>query len=105
MPCAKGSSNNFLSRPMSSAVSVDEATLRQRALEQLLLLLVIILQVWVFFGVPTDNNGDPNDYLLIARRLLSTGAPISSNRLIGYPLIIKILSLTLIRLHVLLYFP
>jgi len=89
---------------MSSAVSIEEATLRQKALEQLLLLLVIILQVWVFFGVPTDNNGDPNDYLLIARRLFSTGAPISFNRFIGYPLIIKILSLNLTHLNVLFFF-
>lgn len=54
---------------------------------------MVILQAWVFLVVPTDNNGDPHDYLLMAQNLFSATTHGSFNRFIGYPLFIKIASL------------
>ena len=70
-------------------------------IERLVLSLVIVLQGWIFLVVPTDNNGDPNDYLRIAKSL---GTTISFNRFIGYPVIIKALSLNLSYLNLLFLF-
>ncbi|OFV80871.1 MAG: hypothetical protein A2Y78_08845 [Acidobacteria bacterium RBG_13_68_16] len=65
------------------------------------LILVIVVQAWVFLMVPTDNNGDPNDYLVIAQGLFSRMTPFTLNRSIGYPLFIKVASLDLHNLNLL----
>ena len=73
-------------------------------IERIILSFVILLQAWVFLVVPTDNNGDPNEYLDIARRLFSGEASISFNRFIGYPAIIKAVTLDLSFLNLLFLF-
>jgi hypothetical protein len=65
------------------------------------LILVIVVQAWVFLVVPTDNNGDPNDYLVIAQDLLSRKIPITFNRFIGYPLFVRIASFDLQNINLL----
>lgn len=70
-------------------------------IERLLLILVIVLQAWVFLVAPTNINGDPNEYLHTARGLFSGDTSITFNRFIGYPLIIKLFSLNLHHLNLL----
>jgi hypothetical protein len=67
------------------------------------LILVIILQTWVFLVVPTDNNGDPNDYIHIAQNLFSRNPTVSLNRFFGYPLFIKLASLNLRSINLLFF--
>lgn len=54
-----------------------------------------MLHAIVYFTIATDNNGDPNEYLAIARSLFTFNAPINPNRFIGYPLFVKLTSLNL----------
>ena len=62
-------------------------------------LAVILLQVVIFLTIATDNNGDPNQYLEIARLLFSGDAPITLLRFIGYPVFIKFSSFNLYALN------
>lgn len=68
-------------------------------LPELILLTASALQLLIFFTVATDNNGDPNDYLEIAKRLFSSDAGVNPNRFYGYPLFIRITSLNLANLN------
>lgn len=60
---------------------------------------VVLLHIIVFFTIATDNNGDPNEYIAIARSLFSADAPINPNRFVGYPFFLKITSLNLALLN------
>lgn len=53
-------------------------------------LAVIALQSWSFLFVPTDFNGDPNDYVGIA---MNSFSGISTIRMFGYPLFLSVVSL------------
>ena len=52
-------------------------------------LAVIAVQSWAFLFVPTDFNGDPNDYVGIAMNSFSS---ISTIRMFGYPLFLSVVS-------------
>jgi hypothetical protein len=52
-------------------------------------LAVIAVQSWSFLFVPTDFNGDPNDYVGIA---MNSFQGISTIRMFGYPLFLTIVS-------------
>lgn len=67
--------------------------------EQAIFWSAVCLHIIIFFTVATDNNGDPNEYIVIARTLFSVDAPINPNRFIGYPLFLKISSLNLYLLN------
>ena len=56
---------------------------------------ICLLHLIIFFTITTDNNGDPNEYLAIARTLFMADSPINPNRFIGYPLFLKVTSLNL----------
>ncbi|MEY2878419.1 MAG: hypothetical protein RLZZ15_799 [Verrucomicrobiota bacterium] len=60
--------------------------------------VLVALTAWCFLMVPSDFNGDPNDYLFIARSLLNDGwhvAGVTAMRAIGYPVFIATTSLGL----------
>jgi hypothetical protein len=52
-------------------------------------LAVIAVQSWAFLFVPTDFNGDPNDYVGIA---MNSFQGISTIRMFGYPIFLSIFS-------------
>ncbi len=68
-------------------------------LEQGIFFALCIYLTLVLFSVPTDFNGDPNDYIRLARDFFSTEIFANFNRFIGYPFFIKITSLNLIQLN------
>lgn len=53
----------------------------------------------ILFSIPTDFNGDPNDYIRLARELFTTDIFANFNRFIGYPIFIKLTSLNLAQLN------
>jgi len=58
----------------------------------------MVLTAWCFLVVPSDLNGDPNDYLFIARSMLNDGfgaQGLTAMRTPGYPLFITVTSLGL----------
>lgn len=62
--------------------------------------IVAFAYALVFLLVPTDNNGDPNDYMTVARTLFSENeGHVSILRSFGYPLFIRITSLNLHHLN------
>lgn len=71
----------------------------QREVARFTFLGVIFLQAIIFFTIATDNNGDPNQYLEIAKSLFSSDAPITLLRFIGYPVFIKLSSFNLYALN------
>jgi hypothetical protein len=71
----------------------------QKEVARFTFLAVIFLQAIIFFTIATDNNGDPNQYLEIAKSLFSGNAPITLLRFIGYPVFIKLTSFNLYALN------
>jgi len=71
--------------------------------EKFIFLLVSALQIVIFFTVATDNNGDPNDYLSIAKSLFSSDSKAGFLRFYGYPFFIKIASLNLYDLNLIFF--
>ena len=65
------------------------------ALERTIFWSAVCLHIIIFFIIATDNNGDPNEYIAIARTLFSPDSPINPNRFVGYPFFLKITSLNL----------
>lgn len=68
-------------------------------LEKLIFILAIFLHFIIFFTIATDNNGDPNEYIYVAKHLFSSDSGYSILRFVGYPFFIKITSLNLIALN------
>jgi hypothetical protein len=68
--------------------------------ERIVFFMLIILHLIIYFTVATDNNGDPNEYLDIARSLFAFDAPMNANRFFGYPLFIYVSSLGLTALNI-----
>jgi hypothetical protein len=69
------------------------------SIERIIFWSAVLLHIIVFFTIATDNNGDPNEYIAIARSLFSADAPINPNRFVGYPFFLKITSLNLALLN------
>jgi hypothetical protein len=68
-------------------------------LERTIFWSAVLLHAIIFFTIATDNNGDPNEYIVIARTLFSPDSPINPNRFVGYPFFLKITSLNLYLLN------
>lgn len=68
-------------------------------LEQVVFTALLVYLSLIVFSIPTDLNGDPNDYLHLARHLISIETLSNFNRFIGYPIFIKISSLNLAQLN------
>lgn len=68
-------------------------------LEQCTFIALGVYLTLILFSVPTDFNGDPNDYIRMARELFSTEIFSNFNRFIGYPIFIKFTSLNLAQLN------
>ena len=67
--------------------------------EQVVFTALLVYLSLIIFSIPTDLNGDPNDYLHLARDLFSIETLSNFNRFIGYPIFIKISSLNLAQLN------
>jgi len=67
--------------------------------EQVVFTALFVYLSLIIFSIPTDLNGDPNDYLHLARDLFSMETLSNFNRFIGYPIFIKISSLNLAQLN------
>jgi hypothetical protein len=67
--------------------------------EQVVFTALLVYISLIIFSIPTDLNGDPNDYLYSARNLFSLETLSNFNRFIGYPIFIKISSLNLAQLN------
>lgn len=67
--------------------------------EQVVFTTLLVYISLIIFSIPTDLNGDPNDYLYLARHLFSLETLSNFNRFIGYPIFIKISSLNLAQLN------
>lgn len=68
-------------------------------LEQCTFIALCIYLMLILFSIPTDFNGDPNDYIRLARDLFSTEAFTNLNRFIGYPIFIKLTSFNLMQIN------
>ena len=64
-------------------------------LEKICIVLIIMLQGWVYLIVPTSNNGDATEYIKIALELFETDSEFKFLRLFGYPLLLKVFSVNL----------
>jgi hypothetical protein len=84
---------------LSSLTSLLGRESFQKEVARFTFLAVIFLQSVIFLTIATDNNGDPNQYLEIARLLFSGDAPITLLRFIGYPVFIKLSSFNLYALN------
>lgn len=71
----------------------------QNNIEKACILSVIILQAWIFLVVPTDNYGDPSEYINIAKSLFEGDSQYQYNRMFGYPLLLKIFSFNLVSIN------
>ncbi|CAB4624063.1 MAG: hypothetical protein F2599_04105 [Actinobacteria bacterium] len=72
----------------------------RRGVFTLSIVLLGLSQTYVFLLIPTDFNGDPNDYINVARQIFSSDSEnVSILRFVGYPFFIKAMSLNLINLN------
>ena len=68
-------------------------------IERAIFISIILLHFIIFFTIATDNNGDPNEYIYVAKYLFSSDSGFSILRFVGYPFFIKITSLNLLALN------
>jgi hypothetical protein len=68
-------------------------------IERLIFISAVFLHLIIFFTIATDNNGDPNEYIYVARNLFSSDSGYSILRFFGYPIFIKITSLNFLSLN------
>jgi len=74
-------------------------SLSAHKLEQFLFIALAGYQLLIIFSVATDINGDPNDYIRLARDFFNPEVFSNFNRFIGYPLFIKLTSFNLVYLN------
>lgn len=83
---------------MNNAI-LKENLISKQKLEMAVFFSLVIYQTLIVFSIPTDINGDPNDYIRIARNLSMEEVFSGLHRFVGYPLFIKLVSLNLAQLN------
>lgn len=75
--------------------------LNRRGIALFAMLVLTLIQVSVFLSFSTDNNGDPNAYVHIAKTIFKEKFEFRSFRFVGYPLFLKISTLNVSNINLL----